>query len=111
VATSNERVAQSIELVRAEVARLADGTIEEREIADAKTYLTGSFPLRLSTNDQLARMLLSMMVHGLGRDYLERRNGLVEAVTPEDLRRVCERLYQGELLVTVAGRPEGLAAG
>lgn len=111
VATSNERVAQSIELVRAEVARLADGTIEEREIADAKTYLTGSFPLRLSTNDQLARMLLSMMVHGLGRDYLERRNALVEAVTPEDLRRVCKRLYEGELLVTVAGRPEGLATG
>lgn len=108
VATSNERVAQSIELVRAEVAKLAREGPEEREIADAKTYLTGSFPLRLSTNDQLARMLLGMMVHGLGRDYLERRNDLVRAVTREDLERVCRRLYAGELLVTVAGRPEGL---
>ncbi len=108
VATSNERVAQSIEIVRAEVAKLADGTIEERELADAKTYLTGSFPLRLSTNDQLARVLLGMMVHGLGRDYLERRNALVEAVGFEDLRRVCRRLYDGALLVAVAGKPEGL---
>ena len=111
VATSNERVAQSIELVRAEVARLATGRVEERELADAKTYLTGSFPLRLSTNDQLAKMLVSMMVHGLGRDYLERRNALVEAVTFADLERVCRRLYAGELLVTVAGRPEGLPGG
>jgi zinc protease len=108
VATSNERVAQSIELVRAEVAKLARQAPEEREVADAKTYLTGSFPLRLATNDQLARMLLGMMVHGLGRDYLERRNDLVRAVTREDLERVCRRLYAGELLVTVAGRPEGL---
>jgi zinc protease len=53
-------------------------------------------------------MLVTMMVHGLGRDYLERRNALVEAVGPEDVRRVCRRLYAGELLVTVAGRPEGL---
>ncbi|MCS6878476.1 MAG: insulinase family protein [Geminicoccaceae bacterium] len=108
VATSNERVARSIALVREEVARLAEGEIDDRELADAKTYLTGSFPLRLATNDQLARMLLGMMVHGLGRDYLERRNELVSAVGPEDLRRVCRRLYAGPLLVAVAGRPEGL---
>ncbi len=108
VATSNERVAQSLELVRAEVARLATGELEPGELEDAKTYLTGSFPLRLSTNDQLAKVLVTMMVHGLGRDYLERRNALVEAVGPEDVRRVCRRLYAGELLVAVAGRPEGL---
>jgi zinc protease len=108
VATSNERVAQSLDLVRAEVARLATGELEPGELEDAKTYLTGSFPLRLATNDQLAKMLVTMMVHGLGRDYLERRNALVEAVGPEDVRRVCRRLYAGELLVTVAGRPEGL---
>lgn len=108
VATSNERVSESLELVRAEVARLASGELEPGELEDAKTYLTGSFPLRLSTNDQLARMLVTMRVHGLGRDYLERRNALVEAVGPEDVRRVCRRLYAGELLVAVAGRPEGL---
>ncbi|MDW8369546.1 MAG: pitrilysin family protein [Geminicoccaceae bacterium] len=110
VATSNERVAQSIAIVREEVAKLAAGEVEERELADAKTYLTGSFPLRLSTNDQIARMLLGMMVHGLGRRFLEERNGLIEAVGREDLARACRRLYAGELLITVAGRPEGLAS-
>lgn len=108
VATSNERVAQSIALVREEIARMAAGEVSEQELADAKTYLTGSFPLRLATNDQLARMLLGMMVHELGRDYLERRNDLILAVGMGELKRVCHRLYAGSLLLTVAGRPEGL---
>ena len=49
-----------------------------------------------------------MLVHDLGRDFLERRNALVEAVTLDDLRRVSARLFSGELLVSVVGDPEGL---
>ena len=47
-------------------------------------------------------------MHDLGRDFLERRNALVEAVTLDDLRRVSARLFSGELLVSVVGDPEGL---
>lgn len=108
VATSNERVAESIAIVRAEVARLAKEGVSEQELADARTYLTGSFPLRLTSNDQVARMLMGMLVHDLGQDYIDRRNALVEAVTLGDVNRVARRLFDGELLVTVVGAPEGL---
>ena len=108
VATSNERVAQSLSLVRSEVARMADGALEEAELADAKTYLTGSFPLRLTSNDQVANMLVNMLVDRLGSDYLQRRNGYIEAVDLEHARRTAARLFSGELLVSVVGAPEDL---
>jgi zinc protease len=109
VGTANAAVGESIRLVRQEVARMAAGEIDAAELADAKTYLTGSFPLRLTSNDQIAGMLVSMQVDGLGIDYLEKRNGYIEAVTLEDVRRAAARLYHPEsLLVVVVGDPEGL---
>jgi zinc protease len=108
VATNNQQVTQSLAIVRAELARMARGDLDETDLANAKTYLTGSFPLRLTSNDQIAKMLAGMLVHDLGRDFLERRNALVEAVTLDDLKRVSARLFAGELLVSVVGDPEGL---
>ena len=49
-----------------------------------------------------------MLDQGLGRDYLDRRNALIEAVTLEDVRRVSARLYEEDILVTIAGAPEGV---
>ena len=50
-----------------------------------------------------------MQVDELGIDYLERRNGYIEAVTLDDVRRVAARLYDPDhLLVVVVGEPEGL---
>jgi zinc protease len=108
VATNNRQVAQSIDLVRQELARMAAGEIEATDLANARTYLTGSFPLRLTSNDQIAKTLVAMQVDALGLDYLERRNDLIAAVTLGDLRRVAARLFSGEMLVAVVGDPEGL---
>jgi zinc protease len=109
VGTANAAVDESIRLVRHEVARMAAGDVQADELADAKTYLTGSFPLRLTSNDQIAHMLVSMQVDDLGIDYLERRNDYIEAVTLDDVRRVAARLYHPEdLLVVVVGDPDGL---
>jgi zinc protease len=107
--TANAAVDQSIRLVRQEIAGMAAGEIDAAQLADAKTYLTGSFPLRLTSNDQVASMLVTMQVDGVGIDYLEKRNGYIEAVTLEDVRRVAARLYHpDDLLVVVVGNPDGL---
>jgi zinc protease len=109
VGTANAAVDESIRLMRKEVARMAAGDVEPKDLADAKTYLTGSFPLRLTSNDQIASMLVSIQVDDLGIDYLDKRNGYIEAVTLEDVRRAAARLYHPEgLLVVVVGNPEGL---
>jgi zinc protease len=108
LATRNEQVKLSIDLVRQEMAKLAAGEVDEIELGHAKTYLTGSFPLRLTSNDQVARMLLGMQVAGRGIDYLEKRNGYIEAVSLADLGRVAARLFGGPLLVAVVGEPLGI---
>ena len=111
MATKNEQVAESIRLIRQELQGLAQGRVEEQELTDAKTYLTGSFALRLTSNDQVAKTLVSMLDVGLGRDYLERRNALIEAVTLDDVRRVAAQLYGVEPLFAIAGAPQGVSEG
>jgi zinc protease len=102
--TSNRSVDEALRLVRQEIERVARGEISQERLDDAKTYLTGSFPLRLTSNDRIAQTLVGMQVDDLGIDYLERRNAYIEAVTLEDVRRVAQRLYQpDQLLVVVVG--------
>ncbi len=109
VATNNADVAESIRLVRQEVARMAAGEVGEDELEGAKTFLTGSFPLRLTSNAQVASLLMGMSVADLGADFLERRNDYVEAVTLDDLKRVSARLFDPDaLLFVVVGQPQGL---
>ncbi len=108
LATRNETVAEAIDLVRRETQRMARGEVGQKEVDDAKTYLTGSFPLRLTSNDRIARTLVAMSYQGLGRDYLEKRNSYIEAVTLEDVRRVAKRLFAGDTLFSVVGDPDGL---
>jgi zinc protease len=108
LATRNDQVGVSIELLRAELARMAAGEIDEQELQNAKTYLTGSFPLRLTSNDQVSRALAGMQVWQLGIDFLERRNSMVEAVSLDDARRVARRLFDQPLLVAIVGDPQGI---
>ncbi|MCR9240021.1 MAG: insulinase family protein [Rhodobiaceae bacterium] len=111
VATENERVSESLDVIRAEIARLAAEGVTEKELTDAKTYLTGSYPLRFDTNDKIAGQLIAIQEADLGIDYINRRNGLIEAVTQDDIKRVADRLLGPEnLIVTVVGQPEGLEA-
>ena len=107
--TANAAVGEALQVVRKELAGMAAGDITQAALDDAKTYLTGSFPLRLTTNDAIAATLVTMQVDEVGIDYLERRNDYIEAVTLEDVRRVAARLYDPEhLLVVVVGEPAGL---
>ena len=109
--TANARAAETVEVVRREWARMAAEGPTEQELADAKLYLTGSFPLRFSSSDRVARILVAMQLEDLGIDYLDRRNGLIEAVTLEDVRRVAGGLLDPEALtVVVAGEPDGITA-
>ena len=50
-----------------------------------------------------------MQEENLGIDYIDRRNGLIEAVTLEDVKRVAARLLKpSNLSIVVAGQPAGL---
>ena len=109
VQTANERMAESLEVIKAEWARMAADGITAEELDRAKRYLTGAFPLRFDSNAKIANYLVFMQEEDLGIDYLERRNGLIEAVTLDDVKRVAARLLKPEALsIVVVGMPEGL---
>ncbi len=109
VASANERMAEAIEVTRAEWARMAADGVTQDELDEAKAYLTGAYPLRFDSNRSIARILAGMQVDGLGLDYVRTRNGKVNAVTADDVRKVARRLYRLEdLHFVVAGQPVGL---
>ena len=112
VATKNEQIGQSLELIRSEFKRVAAEGVTVAELADAKSYLTGSFALRFDTSANIANQLLWTMVEGLGPDYIENRNGMINAVTLDDVKRVAKRLFDGkEPIVRGVGKPTGLTPG
>jgi zinc protease len=109
VATKNEEIAQSLELIRSELRRVAAEGVTAQELSDAKSYLTGSFALRFDTNANIANQLLWMLMEDLGTGYVDTRNAMIEAVTLDDIKRVAKRLFENqELIVTVVGKPKGV---
>ena len=111
VATRNGKVKESIDIIRSEWRRLRDKGVTAKELADAKSYLTGSFPLRLDTSEKIAQTLVAMQMDKLGIHYLDKRNALISAVTKKDVDRVARRLIDPKsLLFVVVGSPKGISS-
>jgi zinc protease len=111
VASANDRMAEAIEVVRDEWAKIAAEGVTQEELDAAKTYLTGAYPLRFDGNGPIARILVGMQMDGLTPDYIETRNDMVNAVTLEDIDRVVQRIYRPEdLHFVVVGKPDGVEA-
>lgn len=109
VGTENARVAESIALIRSEIARMRDGGVTAQELADTQRYLTGAYALGFDSNRSIATRLAFYQLEELGFDYINTRNDRVNAVTEEDVARVARRLLDPDnLLVVVVGQPEGL---
>jgi len=111
VGTANERVAESLDVIRDEWRRMSEEGVSAEELRKAKQYLTGAWPLRFDGNAKIAAMLVGLQQDGFGPEYLDQRNGLVEAVTQEDIARVAARWLKPDALrFVVVGQPEGLPA-
>ena len=94
-AETNTRTAATGEVLRLivdEFSRLQRERVNERELADAKAYLTGSFPLTIETPNAIAMQILNVLFYGLPVQELQSFRERVNAVTPDDIQRVA-RLY------------------
>ena len=111
VSSDNSRMAEAVEIIKDEWAKIAEDAITAEELEDAKTYLTGAYPLRFDGNAPIARIMVGMQMIGLPPSYVTDRNDQLMAVTMEDIKRVAKRLYQPENLhFVVVGQPEGLTS-
>jgi zinc protease len=109
-ATRTARTGETLDLIQKEIRRLAAEGPSQAELTAAKNYLNSSFALNLDTSGKIAAFLVQLQLDHLGTDYFQRRPAMIDAVTLDDARRVAKRLLDDGLLVTVVGKPEGVAA-
>lgn len=109
-ATRADRTADALAVIEHEVKRMAQDGPTADELASAKSFLKGSYALTLDTSSKIAAQLTQIQIDNLGIDYIQRRGTLIDAVTIDDAKVAARRLYSGNMLVTVAGRPKGLTS-
>ncbi len=108
-ATQNAQAGETVDLVRSVLKEIRDNGVPADKVEDAKTYLTGSFPLRFTNSSQIASQLDAMQYHDFPIDYFRTRNAQVEAVTQEAVDALADELLDPQgLLFVVVGRPKGL---
>ncbi|GLQ35768.1 peptidase M16 [Amylibacter marinus] len=111
VSSSNDSIGEAIEIVKAEWARMAAEGVSAAELDAAKKYMTGNYPLRFDGNAKIAGLLRYSQMDNFPIDYPKKRNGYINAVTQEDIKRVAARLMRADdLHFVVVGKPVGLTS-
>jgi zinc protease len=101
IRTKNESANEVIAETLKEIKRIQAEPVSEKELADAKAYLTGSFPLKMDTYAKIAGMLTSTEIYNLGLDYPQKYPVLINVVTREDVMRVAKKYIHPDSLVIV----------
>jgi zinc protease len=109
-ATRSDKTGEALAIIEFETKRMAEEGPTADELAAAKSFLKGSYALSLDTSAKIAAQLTQIQLDNLGIDYIQRRGAMIDAVSIADAKRVAKRLFGGGMLVTVAGRPKGLAS-
>jgi len=87
-----------------ELERIRSDRVSDKEIRDAKSYLTGVFPIRLETQEGLIDQLVQIKMLNLPADYLETYRDRVQAVTVEQIQTVAKKYVRpDEAALVVVG--------
>lgn len=89
--TRTEATNQAIAGVLAELKNIREAPVSDQELAEAKAFLMGSFPLRFDTTAKLAQVLAQVEFYGLGFEYFSQYPKWIERVTKEDVQRVAKQ--------------------
>lgn len=104
--TMNLTAGEVVRLIRDNIARLGREGPTEQELADAKAYVTGAFPLAFDSNAKIARNLMGFRQDGMDVNYVHDRNAFFNAVTLEDVKRVAAQYMKPEAFTFVlVGEP------
>jgi zinc protease len=106
VSTKNEAMGPALAVLKEVLVTTARDGPAPAQFENAKRYLIGSFLLDFDTNAKVASSLLGAWLDGEGRDYLQKRNQKISAVTLADVKRVAKDVFKVDrLIVTIVGKP------
>jgi len=110
VQTKNESANSVITEIVKQMEKIRKEYVSEEELSDAKSYLIGSFPLRVDTSRKIADFLASVEFYNLGLDYIEKYPRYINSVTKEDVLRVAKKYLDPEhyVLVVVANQQKAV---
>lgn len=111
-AVQSERTAHAVSEMLRDMRELQEERISEVELADARSYLAGTFPLSLQTTDGLASRLSTLAMYGFPDDYWDSYRDRLMAVTADEVREAARRrLMPDRAAVVVVGDAKQLRAG
>ena len=87
-----------------ELGRIRSEPVSEKELADAKSYLTGVFPIRLETQEGLIDQLVQIKMFGLPNNYLNTYRSQIQSVTREQIQAVALKYVRpDEAAIVIVG--------
>jgi len=108
--TKNKSANEALELIIEQLRDMQEQPVSDAELASAKKYLIGSFPLKIDRQSSIASFMLQIEMYGLGLDYAERYPKLIGAVTKDDVQRVAKQYLHPDALDLVAVANQAEAA-
>jgi zinc protease len=105
--TKNETTLEAIEETIAQLKKYQEEGPTDKELEEAKSYLTGSYPLNFETPGNIAGQLQAIEIYNLGSDYIEKYRSRVNAVTKEEVRKAARKyLHPDDLLIVVVSNAD-----
>ena len=87
-----------------ELERIRDEDVRDDELADAKSFLSGVFPIRAETQEGLTNLIVNQHLYGLPDDYLQTYREHVDAITIADVRTAAEKYVRpAEMAIVIVG--------
>jgi hypothetical protein len=87
-----------------ELVRIRQEPVSDDELADAKNFLTGVFPIRAETQEGLTNLIVNQHLYDLPADYLQTYRSNIEAVTADEVRQVATKYVRPhELAIVIVG--------
>jgi zinc protease len=102
--TRTETTVAAVQLVVDQIKGMASGNLKPEELAFARDYLVGVYPIQTETPDQVASRVLTAAHYGLPANYNETYQNRIEAVTLQQANTVAGKYFQpATLLIVLAG--------
>lgn len=106
--TKNENANKAINAILKHIEEIRTNPVKDDELNDTKSYIVGSFPLRLDTNSEMAGLLSMIEFYDLGLNYFTEYPKKINAVTKEQILKAAKKYLDPKnyLLIVVAKQKE-----